>query len=50
MIQVLKSLRFIILLTLLCFPLVAQTFGSNQPGEPRGKTAGEGLMLGQRLL
>ena len=35
MIQVLKSLRFIFLLALLCLPLAAQTPGPNQPGDPR---------------
>ena len=35
MIQVLKSLRFIFLLALLCLPLSAQTPGPNQPGAPR---------------
>lgn len=34
MIQVLKSLRFIFLLALLCLPLAAQTPGPNQPGAP----------------
>lgn len=35
MIQVLISLRLIILSALLCVPLAAQTSGPNQPGDPR---------------
>ena len=35
MIQVLKSLRFLFLLALLCLPLAAQTSGPNQPGDSR---------------